>query len=114
MGLHRSLLLPLSAGVLVGALSTAGVLFAQRTPAPPAARGEPTFQLVDTPGSTFLLNQGSGEVWRIGFTEVKGERYWFGTHVPLQEASTFDEFQQRLLRQLEGARSGTPRRLETK
>lgn len=113
MGLHKNVLLPLSAGVLAGALSMAGVLYAQRTPAAAAPQGE-LFQLVDTPGSTFLLNHQSGEVWRIGFTEVRGERYWFGTHVPLQEAGTFDEFQQRLLRHIEGGRPGPTRRQESK
>lgn len=107
MQVSRSALVMLSAGVIVGVLSTAGMLSAQkRSPAPApvveGSAGEPAFQLVDTPGSTFLLNRTSGEVWRIGFTEVRGERHWFGTFVPVQQPVSFEEFQQRLRRQLEG------------
>ncbi|MCP4498960.1 MAG: hypothetical protein GY822_03210 [Deltaproteobacteria bacterium] len=58
------------------------------------------FTIVDTPGSTYLLNQGSGQVWRLGFTEVRGDRYWFGTHVPVQPPGTFDEFQESLRQRL--------------
>lgn len=98
--------LMLSVGVIVGVLFTAGVLTAQKRPAAPANivddSGKAPFELVDTPGSTFLLNRASGEVWRIGFTEVRGERHWFGTFVPVQQPVSFEEFQQRLRRQLEG------------
>lgn len=106
MKVSHNALVMLSVGVIAGALLTAGMLSAQKRPAAPAAvvaeGGEPPFQLVDTPGSTFLLNRASGEVWRIGFTEVRGERHWFGTFVPVQQPVTFEEFQQRLRRQLEG------------
>lgn len=106
MQVSRSALSMLSVGVIVGALSTAGMLAAQRRPAAPAVAAEApvagTFDLVDTPGSTFLLDRSTGEVWRIGFTEVRGERHWFGTFVPRQQPVAFEEFQQRLRRQLEG------------
>jgi|GEM_PF-1045591 len=59
------------------------------------------FTIVDTPGSTYLLNRVSGQVWRLGFTEVRGDRYWFGTHVPVQPPGTFDEFQDSLRRRLD-------------
>ncbi len=107
MHVPRSALVMLSVGVIAGVLSTAGMLSAQKRAAAPgpandAGVHEPPFQLVDTPGSTFLLNRSSGEVWRIGFTEVRGERHWFGTFVPVQQPVSFEEFQQRLRRQLEG------------
>lgn len=110
MQVSHNALVMLSVGVIAGALLTAGMLSAQKRPASPAAVAaavegelrEPPFQLVDTPGSTFLLNRATGEVWRIGFTEVRGERHWFGTFVPVQQPVTFEEFQQRLRRQLEG------------
>jgi hypothetical protein len=108
MHVSQNALVMLSAGVIAGALLTAGMLSAQKRGAAPAAAAdsagimEPPFELVDTPGSTFLLNRASGEVWRIGFTEVKGERHWFGTFVPVQQPVSFEEFQQRLRRQLEG------------
>ncbi|MFZ9888062.1 MAG: hypothetical protein ACO3JL_11220 [Myxococcota bacterium] len=90
----------LALGVLCGGLSTAGVLYAQQRQSPVAAEAGAPFDLVDTPGSTFLLNRHSGEVWRLGFTEVRGERHWFGTFVPLQPGLTFEAFQQRLRRQI--------------
>lgn len=107
MQVSQNALVMLSVGVIAGALLTAGMLSAQKRPGTPAAVAdaapvEPPFQLVDTPGSTFLLNRESGEVWRIGFTEVRGERHWFGTFVPVQQPVSFEEFQARLRRQLEG------------
>lgn len=112
MKVPHSALAMLSVGVIAGALLTAGMLSAQKRPAAPVAAatpaaveaegGEPPYQLVDTPGSTFLLNRATGQVWRIGFTEVRGERHWFGTYVPVQQPVSFEEFQQRLRRQLEG------------
>lgn len=108
MHVSQNALVMLSVGVIAGALLTAGMLSAQkRNPVPAAATSgegvaEGPFQLVDTPGSTFLLNRASGEVWRIGFTEVRGERHWFGTFVPVQQPVSFEEFQARLRRQLEG------------
>ena len=95
-------------GLAVG-VSAASVLYAQSrrrsmptpteqfSPMPPVTA---PFEIVDTPGSTFLLNKSTGQVWRLGFTEVSGDRYWFGTHVPVQQPSTFDEFQQGLRRRL--------------
>lgn len=103
MGPRRSLA-SLSLGVLVGALLAGGVLFAQQR-APSTAAGAapaPGFEIVDTPGSTYLLNKETGQVWRLGFTEVKGDRYWFGTYVPLQAPTGFQEFQDNLRRRAGG------------
>lgn len=113
MGSPRPVLIALSCGLLAGALLTGSMLYAQSPPdAPvvpvaPVGRGEPIasssapFDIIDTPGSTYLLNRHTGQVWRLGFTEVGGDRYWFGTHVPVQQPGTFEEFQKRLRRQLE-------------
>lgn len=103
----------LALGVLIGAGMSAASLLAQRGTS--EAREAPLaeaadlgaagpFELVDTPGSTFLLNRRSGQVWRISYTEVGGERHWFGTHVPLQQPETFAEFQNRLRRLRGGER----------
>lgn len=96
----RGALFFLSLGVMVGGLSTAGALYAQQRQSSSKHEETSPFDLVDTPGSTFLLNRESGDVWRLGFTEVRGERHWFGTFVPLQPSVTFEAFQQRLRRQI--------------
>jgi hypothetical protein len=88
-------------GVLVGALGTASLVSAQKRGAPAATESPASFDIIDTPGSTYLLNRRSGQVWRLGFTEVAGVRHWFGTHVPVQQPGTFEDFQQRLKRELE-------------
>src|SRR5690349_5568937 len=68
----RSSWASLAAGVIVGSLVTTGALSAQKKAgAPPATPvTEPTgaFDIVDTPGSTYLLNRNTGQVWRISFT----------------------------------------------
>jgi hypothetical protein len=102
----RALLFGLSVGVLVGVLGAAGVVSAQRrgktkAEEAPVPESSESFELIDTPGSTFLLNTRSGQVWRIGFTEVRGERHWFGTYIPVQQPVTFEEFQQRLRTKLQ-------------
>lgn len=104
----RSFVGALSLGLVAGVCLTGTMLYAQKSPPKPqrksvavsSADSAGPFDIVDTPGSTYLLNRRSGEVWRLGFTEVEGDRYWFGTHVPIQPASTFEDFQQRLHRQL--------------
>lgn len=108
MGLSRSFLGPLSLGLVAGVCLTGTMLYAQRSPSTTTRKSAPSstereggpFDIIDTPGSTYLLNRETGEVWRLGFTEVEGDRYWFGTHVPIQPSSTFEEFQTRLHRQL--------------
>lgn len=101
-----SFVVALTAGVLAGSLGTATVLYAQKKDGPPPAvvpsLGDPThpFQIVDTPGSTYLLNRNSGQVWRLSFTEVQGNKYWYGMHVPVQQPGSFEEFQARLRREL--------------
>ena len=103
----RSTLLFVVFGVAIGT-TFASVLFAQskprvEVPADGLTATAPVtapFDIVDTPGSTYLLNRSTGQVWRLGFTEVKGDRYWFGTHVPVQQPGTFEEFQQGLRKRL--------------
>ena len=53
---------------------------------PPAASNDPNapYEIVDTPGSTYLLNKANGQVWRLSFTDVGGNKYWYALHVPLQ------------------------------
>lgn len=104
-----SLMVALAAGVLVGSLSTATVLYAQKkeaaTPVAPAPIADLTtapFEIVDTPGSTYLLNRTTGQVWRLSFTEVQGNKYWYGMHVPVQQPGSFEEFQARLRKELAG------------
>lgn len=105
----RAVLVALSVGLLVGALSTASMLYAQsKGPAAPVVEQtqgrEGPWDIIDTPGSTYLLNRSSGQVWRLGFTEIGGDRYWFGTHVPVQQPGTFEDFQLRLRRQLDSGK----------
>ena len=96
---HRSLLV----GVVIGCLVTAGALFAQtKQPPPPAApveQGQP-FEIVDTPGSTYVLNKATGQVWRLSFTDVGGNKYWYGMYAPMEPATSFEEFRARIRREL--------------
>lgn len=96
----------LAAGVLTGSLLTATVLYAQKkdgaAPAPIADFTTAPFEIVDTPGSTYLLNRTTGQVWRLSFTEVQGNKYWYGMHVPVQQPGSFEEFQARLRKELQG------------
>ncbi len=98
-------------GLLLGALAAAGTLWAQKRPgdspiaAVVAAGGagvEGPFDIVDTPGSTYLLNRSSGQVWRLSFTDVGGSKYWYALHVPVQQPGTFEEFQARLKKGMQG------------
>jgi hypothetical protein len=108
--MSSSLAKAVAAGILVGSLSTATVLYAQKkeptavpTPqAPVADFVTAPFEIVDTPGSTYLLNRTTGQVWRLSFTEVKGNKYWYGMHVPVQQPGSFEEFQARLRKDLAG------------
>lgn len=103
----RSPFVSLAAGVVLGTLVTAGALLAQGKPAPAAptaAAGEPlgAYEIVDTPGSTYLMNNTSGQVWRLSFTDVGGNKYWYAMHVPVQQPGSFEEFQAKLRRELAG------------
>jgi hypothetical protein len=97
----------LAVGVLAGSLASAGALYAQaaKKDAPPLALPDATapFDIVDTPGSTYLLNRTTGQVWRISFTDVGGNKYWYALHVPVQAPGTFEEFQAKLRRELAGS-----------
>ena len=102
----RSGLLLLVAGVVVGSLLTASGLFAQQKGnAPQAASsqeaGQP-FEIVDTPGSTYVLNKSTGQVWRLSFTDVGGNKYWYGMYAPMEPPSSFEEFRARVRRELSG------------
>jgi hypothetical protein len=98
----------LAVGVLCGSLATGSALYAQgKGAAPPAAApvaGDPTapFDIVDTPGSTYLINRATGQVWRLSFTDVGGNKYWYGMHVPVQQPGSFEEFQARVRKELAG------------
>jgi hypothetical protein len=113
--MSRSPLVLLAVGVIVGSFATAGALFAQTkpptAPAPtssPAApstnvEGQP-FEIVDTPGSTYVLNKSTGQVWRLSFTDVGGNKYWYGMYAPMEPPTSFEEFRARLRREKGDAR----------
>lgn len=99
----------LTVGLLVGSLASAGALFAQSGGAKKpevSALPDPSapFDIIDTPGSTYLLNRSTGQVWRISFTDVGGNKYWYALHVPVQQPGSFEEFQTKLRRELAGTR----------
>ena len=109
----RSPLLWLTAGLVAGTLVAAGALFAQTSKrdatstlgAAVGAVGPESalpFDIVDTPGSTYLLNRTTGQVWRLSFTDVGGNKYWYGVHVPVQPPGSFEEFQGRVRKELTG------------
>jgi hypothetical protein len=66
---------------------------------PTAEAGQP-FEIVDTPGSTYVLNKATGQVWRLSFTDVGGNKYWYGMYAPMEPATSFEEFRARIRREL--------------
>jgi hypothetical protein len=97
----------LVAGVVVGSLATGGALLAQSrpptassSPAMPTAEAGQPFEIVDTPGSTYVLNKATGQVWRLSFTDVGGNKYWYGMYAPMEPATSFEEFRARIRREL--------------
>lgn len=90
-------------GLILGSLATAGALFAQtKGPAPQNQNdvvGQP-FEIVDTPGSTYVLNKATGQVWRLSFTDVGGNKYWYGMYAPMEPPTSFEEFRARVRREL--------------
>jgi hypothetical protein len=94
-------------GLVVGSLVTGGALLAQSKPTsssssaavPTAEAGQP-FEIVDTPGSTYVLNKATGQVWRLSFTDVGGNKYWYGMYAPMEPATSFEEFRARIRREL--------------
>lgn len=101
----RSPLLTLATGLVIGSLATAGALYAQNkkdTSAAPVLDPNAPFDIVDTPGSTYLLNRNTGQVWRISFTDVGGNKYWYALNVPAQPPGSYEEFQAKLRRELQG------------
>jgi hypothetical protein len=101
--MSRSPLMLLAVGVIVGSFATAGALFAQSKqppqPAGPDVVGQP-FEIVDTPGSTYVLNKSTGQVWRLSFTDVGGNKYWYGMYAPMEPATSFEEFRARVRKEL--------------
>jgi hypothetical protein len=98
----RSPFMLLAAGLIIGSLATAGGLYAQSKKDAPVFDPQAPFDIVDTPGSTYLLNRNTGQVWRISFTDVGGNKYWYALHVPSQQPGSFEEFQAKLRRELAG------------
>ena len=107
--MSRSPLMFLALGVIVGCFATAGALFAQTKPSAPPSQpsvdvsGQP-FEIVDTPGSTYVLNKATGQVWRLSFTDVGGNKYWYGMYAPMEPPTSFEEFRARLRREKGEAR----------
>jgi hypothetical protein len=106
--MQKSPLFFLSTGVIFGCLVTAGTLFAEgrssspspppTAPSVPESSGQP-FEIVDTPGSTYVLNKATGQVWRLSFTDVGGNKYWYGMYAPMEPPTSFEEFRSRLRRE---------------
>ena len=99
--MSRSPLMLLASGVIVGSLATAGVLYAD-TKSPvtaPPTEGQP-FEIVDTPGSTYVLNKSTGQVWRLSFTDVGGNKYWYGMYAPMEPPTSFEEFRARVRKEM--------------
>ncbi|OGQ13248.1 MAG: hypothetical protein A2138_15000 [Deltaproteobacteria bacterium RBG_16_71_12] len=96
----RSPLAALAGGLLIGALTTAGALLAQAKKTDAVVDPTVPFDIVDTPGSTYLLNRSTGQVWRISFTDVGGNKYWYALHVPVQQPGSFEDFQTKLRREM--------------
>ena len=97
-------------GVILGSLVTGGALMAQSKPSSSPAPSSPSpmpgqeagqpFEIVDTPGSTYVLNKATGQVWRLSFTDVGGNKYWYGMYAPMEPATSFEEFRARIRREL--------------
>ena len=98
--MSRSPRFTLAIGVIIGVLATAGALFAQNKPTTSNAEGGQPFDIVDTPGSTYVLNKATGQVWRLSFTDVGGNKYWYGMYAPMEPPSSFEEFRARVRREL--------------
>ena len=104
--MSRSPFMILSIGVILGSLATAGALFADAktpTPNPPGEFGQP-FEIVDTAGSTYVLNKSTGQVWRLSFTDVGGNKYWYGMYAPMEPPSSFEEFRARVRKEMQEGR----------
>lgn len=97
------------AALLIVAAAGLNLARAQIHQAPAASVGEGDFAVVDTPQATLLLDRKNGNLWRIGYTEIAGVRYWFGTYVPREPPQSFSEFQNRLRKEIRGtSREGQP------
>jgi hypothetical protein len=102
--MQKSPLMFTATGVILGVLVTAGALYAQTKPSTPPQMSSPEvsgqpFEIVDTPGSTYVLNKATGQVWRLSFTDVGGNKYWYGMYAPMEPPTSFEEFRARLRRE---------------
>jgi len=68
-----------------------------------AASTDGDFVLFESPQATLLLDRRSGDLWRVGYTEVGGHHYWFSTYVPREPVTSFKEFQNRLRKEIRTA-----------
>lgn len=100
--MSRSPLMLLAVGIIVGSFATAGALLAQSKPAttPPSSEFGQPFEIVDTAGSTYVLNKSTGQVWRLSFTDVGGNKYWYGMYAPMEPPTSFEEFRARVRKEL--------------
>jgi len=96
----RSPFTTLAVGVIIGGVVAAGALFAQQKPSGSGETGGQPFEIVDTPGSTYVLNKSTGQVWRLSFTDVGGNKYWYGMYAPMEPPTSFEEFRTRVRREL--------------
>ncbi|MBN2361107.1 MAG: hypothetical protein JXR83_16750 [Deltaproteobacteria bacterium] len=95
--------------LLVAAAAGLQLARAQIHQTPQAGQAEGDFTIVDTPQATLLLDRKSGNLWRVGYTEIAGVRYWFGTYVPREPPQSFADFQNRLRKEIRGtSREGQP------
>ena len=105
-GLKTASLIAAVAALLIVGLT--GVNFARaelRQKADKTLPDQGNYAIYDTPQATLLLDRESGQLWRIGYTEVGGQRYWFGTYVPKEPPTSFSDFQQRVRKAIRGAPS---------
>ena len=89
--------------LLVTALAGIDQLRAEIRQGSKTTTGDGDFSVYDTPQATLLVDRSSGNVWRIGYTEVAGQRYWFGTYVPREPPTEFKEFQSRVHKAIRSA-----------
>ena len=47
-----------------------------------------------------MLNKATGQVWRLSFTDVGGNKYWYGMYAPMEPPTAFEEFRARIRREL--------------
>lgn len=98
--MFRSPRFTLALGVIIGVLVTAGALMAQAKPSSPNETSGQPFDIVESSNSTWVLNRATGQVWRLSFTDVGGNKYWYGMYAPMEPSSSFEEFRARIRKEL--------------